>query len=284
MAAPGGIARAIAVLREAGLAEALRPLGVTDGGDLDLAEPRGLRGPSGLLDEDRLVALVEAVRARVADVRARGRSPLLVGGDCPVLLGALAAVAAVDGEPGLLMVDGHEDAWPPPLSPTGETSDSELGIALGLFGDGLPVPLDRPVPLVAAGRVALLGPRDRAEIEAGGVSSVRDRVALFCDEDEVRQTGASRAAARALGALGAGSEGRFWLHVDLDVLSSHDFSAADYLQPGGLTWDELDAIAGAALAAPNCAGASVVIYNPDRDPARTVASSVVEFVARLAQG
>src|SRR3712207_7812793 len=34
---------------------------------------------------------------------ARGRRPLLVGGDCPVLLGALAALG---GERGLVMLDG----------------------------------------------------------------------------------------------------------------------------------------------------------------------------------
>jgi arginase len=77
------------------------------------------------------------------------------------------------------MLDGHEDAWPPRLSDTGEASDSELAIALGVVGEYLPAPLDRLVPLVAWRNVALLGPRDGPELAAAGVRSVRDDVALF---------------------------------------------------------------------------------------------------------
>ena len=65
------------------------------------------------------------------------------------------------------MLDGHEDAWLPSQSPTGEASDSELAIALGLVTGGLPAPLDRLVPLLDGSDVALIGPRDRAEIDAG---------------------------------------------------------------------------------------------------------------------
>ena len=66
-----------------------------------------------------LVTLVEETSARVRAAHERGRAPLLAGGDGPVLLGALAAIG--DGA-GLLMLDGHEDAWPPPVSETGEAS------------------------------------------------------------------------------------------------------------------------------------------------------------------
>jgi hypothetical protein len=51
-ATPGGIATAIRVLREEGLVEELRRgADVRDGGDLELPEGTGSRGPSGLLNE-----------------------------------------------------------------------------------------------------------------------------------------------------------------------------------------------------------------------------------------
>jgi len=284
MAKPGGVANAIGVLREAGLVEAVVKAGdVRDAGDLELLEGSGVRGPSGLLNERALGCLVRATREAVAASLDRGRLPLLVGGDCPVLLGALAAGRDRHGDVGLLLVDGHEDAWPPHLSPTGEASDSEVAIALGRIREELPEPLDRLVPLLAPKGLAMVGPRDRREIEAEGAKSLAKTVALFRNVEAIRAKGAAAAAREAIATLAQGSRS-FWLHLDLDVLRAEDFPAADYLQTGGLAWPELLEIAAHALAAPRCLGCSVVIYNPDLDPTRTFAAGVVQFVSDLVSG
>lgn len=94
------------------------------------------------------------------------------------------------------MFDGHEDAWLPTRSATGEASDSELAIAIGKAGVGLSGTLDVPLPLVDASRVGVLGARDAAEIAAAGETSVRDDVAMFMDDREVADMG-GEAAARA---------------------------------------------------------------------------------------
>jgi len=265
MAEPGGIARAIEVLRAAGLADRLEAAGdVHDAGDLALLEGDGVRGPSGLLNEAALARLVVASREAVAASHDRRRLPLLVGGDCPVLLGALAAARDRYGACGLMMVDGHEDAWPPSVSPTGEASDSEVAVALGLSDHALPEPLDRLTPLVAPESVAVLAPRDRAEIDAAGVASLDGTVAAFRDAEAVRAHGPSASTHEAVAAVGLAAP-VFWLHLDLDVLRTDELVAVDYPQPGGLTWQELGEIGAAALTAPGCAGISIVIYNPDKD-------------------
>jgi arginase len=277
MARPGGIATAIDVLRAAGLKERLGAFDVRDAGDMELEPPSGERGPSGLLNEHALGRLVVRTREVVSAAHRRDRLSLLVGGDCPVLLGALAAIADAESAHGLVMIDGHEDAWPPSLSETGEGSDSELGIALGRIRDRLPAPLDELTPLVDPGHVALLGPRDAAEIVEGGATSVRDEVGFFLDDAELRVRGVEESLSAALDAIGGVA---FWLHIDLDVLATEDFAAVDYPQPGGLHWEELDQLVAIALASPHCRGASVVIYNPDLDPDRSGAARVVDFVAR----
>jgi arginase len=280
MARPGGIADAIAVLREAGLAERLAASAdVRDAGDLEPIAGGAVRGTSGLLKEGALGRLVEATRAAARRSLDRGHRPLLVGGDCPVLLGALAAGRDPHGEAGLLLVDGHEDAWPPRRSATGEASDSEVAIALGSV-EGLPEAMAQVLPLLDRGALAMLGPRDRDELAETNVDSLRDRVALFRDDRAVRANGPSGSAREAIAALGPGSP-RFWLHVDLDVLQTDEFPAADYLQPGGLSWAELSDIAAVALADERCFGASVVIYNPDLDPDRSSAARIVRFLSEL---
>ena len=276
-ATPGGIATAIRALREAGLVDRLEA--VSDAGDLDLLEGTGTRGRSALLNERALERLVAATREAVRRSLERVRFPLLVGGDCPVLLGALAAARDDRREPGLLLVDGHEDAWPPERSHTGEASDSEVAIALGRV-TRLPAPLDSLVPLLTPDAVAMLGPRDRRELDKAGVESLDGAVALFRDDVAVRASGASTSAHDATTALAAASSS-FWLHIDLDVLRTSDFPAADYLQPGGLMWQELLEIARVALGDSRCFGCSVVIYNPDLDPERTSAARIVRFLSEL---
>lgn len=162
---------------------------------------------------------------------------------------------------------------------TSMASDSEVAIALGRIGD-LPEPLDRLAPLLAPEALAMLGPRDRRAIEQEGAESLEKAIALYRDEETVHADRAGTSAREAIAAL-AGSAPVFWLHVDLDVLRTEDFPAADYRQPGGLAWDELLEIVTRTLAAPGCFGCSVVIYNPDLDPERTSAARIVRFLSDL---
>lgn len=226
MAEPGGIARAIGVLRSAGLVDRLQAAGdLRDAGDLALLEGDGRRRPSGLLNEAALARLVAATREAVASSHARRRLPLLVGGDCPVLL-------------------------------------------------------DRLIPLLAPQALAMLGPRDREEIDEQGASSLDEAVAMFRDDHAVRAHGASASAREAVAAVSRGAPA-FWLHLDLDVLATDELAAVDYPQPGGLTWPELRELGASALTAPGCAGVSIAIYNPDRDPDGAGAERIVRFAADL---
>lgn len=248
-------------------------------GDLELENQSPARVPGRLRNEGGLGSLVARTRDAVATARSRRALPLLVGGDCPVVLGALAALAADGDAAALVMIDGHEDAYPPARSPTGEASDSELGIALGLFDEMLPAELAALTPLLSPKRVALVGPRDQDELARFGVPSLADQVWLRTDED-LRRVGAQRLASEATAVVGRVSR-RWWLHLDLDALSTEEFPAADYRQAGGLTWGELEIATRTILSDRRCAGLSVGIYNPDLDPGRTSAERVVGFLATV---
>ena len=248
-------------------------------GDLELEGQSPARAPGRLRNESGLVSLVARTRAAVVTARSRRGLPLLVGGDCPVLLGALAALGTDGDAPALIMIDGHEDAYPPARSPTGEASDSELGIALGLFDEALPVEIAALTPLLSPERVALVGPRDHDELARFGVSSLADRIWLRTDAD-LRRVGAEGLASEAAAVVGRASQ-RWWLHVDLDVLRTDEFPAVDYRQPGGLTWRELEVATRTILGDRRCCGLSVCIYNPDLDPQRTSARRLVDFLASV---
>ena len=116
--------------------------------------------------------MIARVGAAVRAARSAGRLPLLIGGDCPVILGALAALQDEAGQPGLLFVDGHEDAWPPLASPTGEAADCELGLALGLFDGDLDARLRAALPRIRPEHVVGIGPRDEEELAAAGIATL----------------------------------------------------------------------------------------------------------------
>jgi arginase len=85
-----------------------------------------------------------------------------------------------------------------------------------------------------------------------------------------------------------GADGSWWLHVDLDVLSSASLDAVDYQQAGGLTWEELTTLTAHAVGVPGLRGIDVTIYNPDLDPKGTGAEQIVRYlvstIAVAAQG
>jgi arginase len=268
-----GVARAPAVLRHRGLATALAGhREITDVGDLALPVPVPVRGPSGLLAEDALVNAIGQVAQAVGAARRGGRFPLLLGGDCPVILGALAALQGEADRPGLLFVDGHEDAWPPRVSPTGEAADCELGLALRLFDAGLSPQLRAALPRIDPADVAAVGPRDSGELAAAGVASLDGQLGVLIRPADFT----ADQYAEALASLPP----PWWLHTDLDVLATAELAAVDYPQPGGLSWDQLADLTATALAADGCAGWSVCIYNPDLDPSRHDADAIVSYITR----
>lgn len=200
------------------------------------------------------MAAVEGAHRAVAASLHAGRFPLVVGGDDAAVAGWLAAARDQAGRIGLLYIDGHEDAWPPDGSPTGESADSGLGFALGLLRDAAPPQLSNLLPVVGLSDVTLLGPRDAGELAEAGVASLAG-IARVLDDHAVEEGDAME--------IMPPGPAQTWLHVDLDVLASDALGAVDYHQPGGLRWETLEALTVSALSDPRCVGWSVVDLNPD---------------------
>jgi arginase len=270
-----GVARGPLVLREAGLVDALRRHAkVHDYGDLTLPQPSPTRAPrSHVIDPEGLDALVARVHDAVASIRDHGHLPLVIGGDCPLLLGCLAASRGRD-RVGLLFVDGHEDAYLPTQSSSGEAADMELAFALGMADASWSPELAAVLPLVAPADVRILGARDSALLRAEGVASLRDRVSLVDGDRLAADPAASTAASCAT------LPRPWWFHLDLDVLSTEALPAIDYPQAGGLDWDQLTVVATTALGA-DPVGWDVTIYNPDLDPTRVHARRIVRFLGSV---
>jgi arginase len=273
-----GTANAPRILRQEGLLDALASSGpVHDYGDVALPEPsRDRDRTTGLIDPSGLAAVVVGARDAVERILGDGRFPIVIGGDCPLLVGCLAGARDHAGRTGLLFVDGHEDAYPPELSLSGEAADTELAFALGMTDAEWSAQLSSLLPVVAAGDVAVLGPRDRRQLDEEAVPSIAPSVGSFVDGATLSgdPTRIAESAARRL----ADGPGAFWLHIDLDVLSTDALPAVNYPQDGGLDWGALGDVVEAALAEPSAVGWDVTIYDPDLDPERAAARRICRFL------
>ncbi|HXZ72996.1 MAG TPA: arginase family protein [Streptosporangiaceae bacterium] len=278
-----GQAAAPQALRAAGLPAALGPDAVMEP-DLVLPGPVPERAAgSGLLNERALLEMIGALCRRVRASLSAGRFPFIYGADCAVLLAAVPALRDVAGRAGLVFVDGHEDATPMDLSPSGEAANMEIALLLGLTGERAPQPLRRQLPALAPGAIAMLGPRDHLFRQAASVPTVAGQVWLRpADEVSADPAGYVRMAIEHVVAQAP----RWWLHIDLDVLARSEFAACgapgEIMLAGGLTWRQLTQIATAAMQDAGCCGWSLAIYNPELDPDRGAARRIVEFVAQVA--
>ena len=268
-----GEERAPQAMRDAGLVE---DLGARDLGDV--AEP--LRPPerdarSGIIAFEALVDGSLAVERAVAGAIGGGDRPLVLGGDCSLLIGAIAGARQAGLRPGLLFVDGHADYWDGETSPTGEAADMELAI---IHGHGPSVLASMaPRPLADPARTAILGhrPHELDEDVAAERKRVPDEV-LQVDTAAIREAGTEMAAA--LGIERAGEDP--WLHIDLDVLDAEAMPAVSYPLAEGLDWDELEALL-APLLAPGVCGVSVADLNSDLDPDGAYAKRVTQLLTSL---
>ena len=279
-----GQAGAPAALRAAGLEAALSSHEVVSQPDLTLPEARAERAlESGLLNEAALVKMVAALYAEVSASLSVGHFPLVYGADCSVLLAAVPAMRDAFGEPGLVFVDGHEDATPIDRSRDGEAANMEVAMLLGLTGERLMDPLRKAVNAIKPQSLAMLGPRDHAWRQQLGVETIASHV-LLRDSEEVAAdpAGVTRSAIESISTHAS----NWWLHTDLDVLSEREFSArgapGEISLSGGLTWQQLTEVIQTALSVGGCRGWSLAIYNPDLDPDGSQARRIVQLVTEIA--
>jgi arginase len=260
-----GEEHAPAALRAAGLVERLC---ARDAGEADARVRNPRRDPdTGVVGAVEVRRASTAIASRVSELLEARERPLVIGGDCTLLLGVFQALPRGCG---LWFVDGHADFFDGESSPTGEAADMDLAILTGHGPQGL---LDREGPLLEPAAVVLLGHRP-AELhpDVARENARLDPAIHALTAPAVRERGAARVGADVAARL---AEHPAWLHLDLDVLDESVLPAVSYPQSLGLDWDDLVALVRPLVAAPNLLGASVADFNPDRDPNGTYAARVV---------
>jgi arginase len=281
-----GTWRAPAALLEAGLAEAISGQHRVElrHPHYDFNEQRGTRIRNGNSQRAFLTEVAVAVHAEFE----AGRFPLVLGGDCSVMLGGLYALRRAGGA-GLVHVDGHSDFFHPgnydTRSRLGTAAGMDLALATGRGEALLTKWPDIDGPLVADEDAIQAGEREAENADwAQGYPDVQKSAITRLTIQQILRDGIPRSADRIVSRLAERKLVRAWLHVDLDVLDERVMNAVDSPGSPGFDFAQLQSLLHVLVGSGHVAGMTVCIYDPDLDPKRRFARPIVDMLANALRG
>jgi arginase len=278
-----GQEQAPAALREAGLLERLRSLGVDvrDHGDRELWRWRPDREHRRAQNLGRVVEIVRDTAVRVGEALRESETTLVLGGDCTVGIGTVAGHVGAGNRVGLVYFDTHADLNVPASVREGALDWMGLAHMLGEEGAVPELVAAGPrVPLLASDQVLLFGwgpdqatGFEREVIERRGISVVP------VDQVSADPEGA---AAQAL-ELAEGRCDRLLVHFDVDVIDFTDTPLSEnWGRNEGLAHDQALRALSVLLASPKVAGLTITELNPDHT--EEGADSIKRFATAVAEG
>ncbi|RVC30231.1 arginase family protein, partial [Mesorhizobium sp. M7A.F.Ca.CA.004.04.2.1] len=216
--------------------------------------------------------LADAVEA-VLDA---GGFPVVLGGDCTIVLGSALAFRR-RGRYGLLFIDGNADFFQPEAEPNGEGASMDLAFVTG-YGPSLLTDIEGRGPLVRPEDAVAFAYRDHKDQEEYGSQPLPEELKVL-DLPAVRATGIEAAAREAVDHLTRAELDGFFIHLDADCLDDVIMPAVDFRVPGGLSWDELTAALRLALASGKAVGLEITIYNPRLDEDGSAGRGLADVLA-----
>jgi arginase len=268
-----GCAKAPEALREAGLHRSILARGGIESGVVlpgRYVQDDASRPPGRLRNQDAIVEHSRRLAARLEPILRAGDRPLVLGGDCSILIGAGLALRR-HGEHGLVHLDGHTDLRNPTNSnDCASLAGEDLAAATGRHWPAI-ADIDQLGPYFALEATAHLGCRDDDE----HLREAHATLGAVLPTSAIRALGAPAAAAHALGVARRAGDG-VWIHLDVDILDPRFLPAVDSPSPGGLDPEQLTGLLTAL--APYALGAQVTILDPDLDPDGTGARLISDIV------
>ena len=219
-----------------------------------------------LLNPDTIRAFSLQLAGKVISVVHKKQFPIVLGGDCSILIGNLLALrqmcSSASGRYGLFFMDGHADFYQPEASLTGEVADMDLAIVSGRGPDIL-TDIEGLKPLVLDQDIVVFGYRDGSQAASYGSQDVYETNMNVFDLERVNTLGITHAASLAIEKLMNDDLAGFWIHLDADVLDDAIMPAVDYrLDGGGLSFSDLSELLKIILGSECAVGMDITIFNP----------------------
>jgi len=259
-----GQEKAPQAFRDVGFPEMLRKEGLTvvDYGDLPVRRWRPDKKNPLAQHWEAVMACVQETEAHLSEAVSQSHSPVVIGGNCTVELGVVAANLRKGESLGLIYLDLHADMNTPASTTDGALDWMGVAHLLGLDGAIPQLAGCGPrYPLLSPAQVHLVGfdPDSATEWER---SVIRDRAIATSHLAEVAQCPV-RCADSILSKWAMKFE-RLLVHFDVDVIDFNDLPLAEnYSKNKGLSYSHTLEVLEALLKSPKFAGLTLTEINPD---------------------
>lgn len=260
-------------LRQANLMSLLEASGhiVTDLGDLSGFQCQDIRDDeTGINDFGMWLNLSQELSQMLGGMLDRQAFPLLLGGDCRMLVGIFAAFSQRETEAGLVFLDGHADFHSPETSPSGDPADMELAILTGRGPERI-TRIAGKYPLLKDEEVVVYGIRAWDHI---GTSNIE-----VYDRQRMIKNGIKHTVKEGLKNFYQ-KELPVWLHFDVDVLDP-ELMPVMFPEPEGLTFEEAQEYLGFVWASGRVIGMSIACYHPKLDIDGSAGAQLVTLVSEV---
>lgn len=214
----------------------------------------------------------------VIDTKNKNRFPLVLGGDCSILIGIMSALKA-NGIYGLIYLDAHADFYVAENSITGEVADMDLAIVTGR-GPEILKNINGLQPYVKDEHVIHLGQRDWEETLKYRSQDIRKTAIKCFSFGDIQRKGVNCTTNEVLQYISKLEVEGFWIHFDTDVLSDEINPAVDYRLPGGLQYEQVEYLIRCFLLTGRMTGLSVTIFNPRLDKNGHISKNITESLGR----
>ncbi|MDW9802554.1 arginase family protein [Sinorhizobium meliloti] len=231
---------------------------------------------TGILNARAIAAWSPKLADAVEAVLAAGEFPVVLGGDCTIVLGSMLAFRR-RGRYGLFFIDGNADFFQPEAEPNGEGASMDLALVTG-YGPSHLTGIEGRGPLVRPEDAVAFAYRDHKDQEEYGSQPLPNELKAI-DLPAVRALGIEAAAREAVDHLTREELDGFFIHLDADCLDDAIMPAVDFRMPGGLSWDELGVALRVALASGKAVGIEITIYNPRLDEDGSAGRDLADVLA-----
>jgi arginase len=231
---------------------------------------------TGILNSDAIAAWSPRLADLVGSVLDVGEFPIVLGGDCTIVLGSMLALRR-RGRYGLFFIDGNADFFLPDTDTSGEGASMDLALVTG-FGPSRLTDLEGLCPFVRPEDAVAFAYRDHEDQAKYGAQPLPKELKVI-DLPTVRAMGIEAAAREAVGHLVRDDLDGFFIHLDADCLDDAVMPAVDFRVPGGLSWDELGTTLRTALASGKAVGLEITIYNPELDEDGSAGRGLADLLA-----